>query len=79
MSGGRRIALSKPEFGRAFRLYGQMGALVGAGTFVLVTVLVWPIASIGIGYWLFADAICAAVGAVVGCTIFGAHHEESAR
>lgn len=55
------------------KTYRQMGALVGAGSFMAVTFLVWAIASIGVVAWLVADLTCAGIGSIVGAMVFDAH------
>lgn len=55
-------------------LYRQLGALTGAAGFLVITLLFWPIAgALGLVGWLVADAVCAALGAIVGSMVFSAH------
>lgn len=52
------------------KLYGQWGALIGAAGLLVITLLFWRFASVGLVYWLAADATCAAIGTFVGCVVY---------
>ena len=71
-----RIRLDQAQFRAALTLYRQWGALIGAGGFFVVTLLIWQIASIGLPAWLLAEVVCAALGAVIGSVVFSQHYEE---
>lgn len=57
------------------KTYQQMGAIIGAGVFMALTLLVWAIASIGLVAWLLADLASAGIGAVIGAMVFDAHRK----
>lgn len=52
------------------RLHAQWGALIGAAGFLLLTLLFWRLAGIGLFYWLVVDATAAVIGAFIGLVVF---------